>query len=210
MPCLPGCTACCVSPTAFHSKFKGHLKCPFHGNQGRCEVHPHRGLACRMHGLPVINHMGIQNLENCTIMDEDFLPKVSQSKAKGWLDQLLEINQNLVPNYGTEFHALVGLLIPCWLDLYFAAEVEDWLVLYQKAMWDFLGQPEESLSTSHTGIMEKFKMISLLQLSMDLGEIHSVKKILDNLENSFPATGSYYLDQIAFFRKEIKQMDLAS
>src|SRR3990172_6474656 len=95
VPCT-GCGHCCVTPTVTlvefvhlmkhvisqfnpeevarlltqkmkpHERFEGNYQCKFLSPLGKCTVHPGRPLACRLHGLPVLEELDIPGLVTYT------------------------------------------------------------------------------------------------------------------------------------------------
>ncbi|MBF0429945.1 MAG: hypothetical protein HQK83_01595 [Fibrobacteria bacterium] len=235
VPCISGCMGCCVSPnitliefiflmrflyaqcskeevlnfltkrTLPNTQFEGNLHCRFQGDNGFCTIHLGRGMACRLHGLPVIEELGVTNMENCTIMEQGLLPKVHVERVNGWLNKLLKLNQEIIPEYSEDFFHIVGLNIECWLDILFIDDItQDTLSQYQQVLrgsipyksYDFLYSP-------HSEIKEKIDTITLLKLCIDLGDKTGVEASLKKLKTGYPTTGSYFNEQCDWIEKKI-------
>lgn len=235
MSCLPGCTACCVSPTMTllefiylfksqqkklvtddfrymqgleslipHKRFEGHYKCPFQATNGFCSVHPTRPMACRLHGLPVLDDLEIADLENCRIMDRDFLPKVEVKEAKNWLSHLLAMNRALFPEYGEGLAQIIGLQWPCWMDIVFGPEMTDQSLLpLRKAARGVLEINQDLLAVATTQIVEKVAYIGLLEMMLSMGDAHTALEMLNDLPKRFVGTGSYWENEAATLKTEI-------
>ena len=236
LPCLPGCTACCVSPTLtlvefiflldflkrqekiekfcdpslppFSSRFKGHRQCRFHALEGLCSIHPGRPLACRLHGLPVIESLGVVDLENCTIMDQKFLPQIALTRAKGWLEDLVKLNERLSEGYGQSFLRIVGLHPECWFDIAWGPEPasEELSGLREKILMFF---PDLKINRLRpvTEIAEKASYLELLEISLEMGDLEMVKKMLTDLEGRFNTVGGYWESEARELLKAVEQFN---
>ncbi len=236
LPCLAGCTGCCVSPTMTlsefihmigfvfekfsqheiekyfdlpmepHPKFEGNFYCRFQSSEGLCVVHSHRALACRMHGLPVIDQLGVNNMENCTIMEKQFLPNVSRSTAGEWLSLLVETNKEILTEYGENFYHLIGLNVECWLDILFVDDLaNDLLVSLQNVLRGSFENFRTINYQKKTEIIEKINTISLLEMVIQTGEKESVLSLLNKIESEYASTGGYFQDDCQWMRQSILQ-----
>jgi len=78
----------------------------------------HPPLACRLFGLPVLNQLGLENLEKCPVMDPQTCPPVPRETLDGWLSRIKDLNQD-IPGYYSEPYWVLGLNLECWLAVYF-------------------------------------------------------------------------------------------
>lgn len=237
VPCIAGCKGCCVSPTITltefiymmryllktykreiflkfitypmrpHPQFEGNYYCRFQSENGYCGLHEGRALACRLHGLPVIEDLGIKNLENCTIMDKSECPQVNVKEINGWIDELLLCNQELRPDYGDEFHHIIGLNVECWLDIAFWDNISSNIIRnLQNLIRSLL--PEDLIINGylpHTEISEKIDAVSLLEMLINSGDKDAVENILDHLQNKYPTAGTYFSDDASWIREKLKK-----
>ncbi len=237
VPCFAGCKGCCVSPTmtlveficlfnwmlneysqeemeAFiakpmlaHPDFEGNFFCRLQGENGLCQGHGGRALACRLHGLPVIEKLKIQNLENCQIMDKDYLPDLPLETAQSWLSKLVELNNQVKDNYEGSFYGLLAFNLEGWLDICFQENVANDLwtelrELLKKHLKEFsLAKEYKPLSQ----LADKMEFISLLELSIKFTDPQSTLESLKQLKKKFPSTGSYFQAEIDWMLERLQK-----
>ncbi len=236
VPCIAGCTACCVTPNVTlceyiflvcelcerytgselsdlivtpmrnHPWFEGNYYCRFQNDKGICINHIGRGAACRLHGLPVIQKLGVSNMENCTIMEQNLLPQIEVDTAQLWLEELLALNKALYPTYGESFLRLIGLNIECWLDITYSDNINsEELREYQTLIHQYCPQlPSLENYKAFTEIFEKIDTIQLLDMCVQLGDKDSALKALNKLISGFPTTGTFFAEQAEWMKRKIE------
>ena len=196
-----------LKPMTPHASFEGNYRCRFHSEDGKCGVHPDRPMACRLHGLPVIEKLGVSNLENCTIMDKGFLPDLPVPRIREWLKELMDLNKEWDAQHCEGFYKIIGLNFECWLDILFVEDLSNELLRdLQALLREAIPHRQVPLDYKpHTEIAEKVETIALLQFIIESGDRGSVLALLDKLEKEFPTTGNYFHDEVKWMREQILQ-----
>ncbi|OGJ86175.1 MAG: hypothetical protein A2268_01745 [Candidatus Raymondbacteria bacterium RifOxyA12_full_50_37] len=181
-----------------HPNYEGNLFCKFQDKETlRCIIHPARTMACRLFGLPVIDELDLNNIENCRKMNIASLPKVSPEKLKAWLSLLMEMNEPLAPYY-QEPYWVAGFNIECWLAVYFDPLLDDEVfgilkkLLREELDLRFL----EEKFIDKTELKDKTGKILLLYEIIRSGDTQTALSLIDQIRRSYPLTGAYYFEEL--------------
>ena len=154
------CGACCVSPhmtliefcylmgylldkqdllaqtlsrvVPHHPAYPGHLICRFQTPDSLCLVYPHRALACRLHGHPVLEKAGLQYHVHCKTIKQ-FDSSFSLGDINALMDHLSRLNQGYY-SYYTPPYWISGLNTETWLTIMFTEIPQNVFRLLKKLM----------------------------------------------------------------------------
>ena len=191
-------------PVKFHEKHEGNLQCRFIDKHGHCTVHKFRSMACRLHGLPAINMLGIEEIENCKIMPPSSLPEVKVNTLKKWLENLSQLNSEIFNHYKEPFW-LAGLNIECWLailyDPYFnLAPFKHFREIFKKRY----PKLSEMKYSDETNLKEKVDKITMFFEFIKTGVSEELIDLLSSIINDYPVTGTYYLNEAKKYKEIIE------
>lgn len=192
-------------PTEFHARHDGNLVCRLLGPEGKCLAHSHRTMACRLHGLPVINELGIRNLENCEKVEPRLQPQIPVDRLRAWLGRLTTLSENIQEKY-EEPYWLTGLNLECWLAVVYDPLMD--MGPFRRAkeiLQSRFPMLREFGFKNETRLREKVDKISMLFEFFSVGVSEDVLEILDSIMNDYPQTGTYYLKEAEDYKKVLEK-----
>ncbi len=190
-------------PAIFHTEYEGNLICRFLDTKGRCQVHKSRSMACRLHGLPVISKLNINNLENCQKMDPNSLPNVELKKLQEWLDELSSINSQLYEYYEEPFW-IAGFNIECWFSVMYDPMLNFGpFKTFKNILSNRYKKIQHLEYNDKTNLKEKVDKITMFNEFSKTGIGDGLVNLLDSIINDYPQTGTYFLDEANMYKKAI-------
>lgn len=185
----------------FHPDFEGNLKCRFLSKESRCSIHPFRSLACRIHGLPVIDQLKISGQENCRKINPAVQPRVSVNELRGWLELLTRLNKDHFDFY-CEPYWVSGFNIECWFAIIFDPFLDmDVFGELKRQLLDLFPELKELQYDDPTDLKGKVDDVTLFYEIMKFGITGKVIGLLDKIISGYPQTGTYYLKEASDYRK---------
>ncbi len=193
-------------PAREHRWWEGNHYCRFQNQQsGRCEVYLGRALACRLHG-----HEALRSYENPDMVFCDKNPDPHKNLDEPQLEKHLEIMRRILDALPLRYEApwfISSMNLDCWLDFYFTQSLSEGRIELE-ALWQFLHQElaiEGIVLTPTTTLKGKLNTIEKFWLTVQEESWEQSKALLHSLENDFPSTGSYFLEEIRFLNEWVSE-----
>lgn len=219
------CGACCVSPTCtlpefiylmrycaknfdahrlktlcaalprLHEAHEGNVCCLFL-EKGQCRAHKGRTGACRLFGVPAIDHMGIPDMVVCKNNISVVRGQSDEAFIGSWLDRLVKLNKRLYA-FNEAPYFINGFNLECWLDIYFDPALSfDVFADLKSIMGKYLDLSGfERDYSPKTGIKEKVDKISILNAMVNIADPATVRQLLVSIRDDYPFTGTYFLEE---------------
>ena len=182
-----------------HEQCSGNLRCRFQLADGRCGVYERRPLACRLHGLRVMEQSGLNPTVRCphTLLQD---PGFKQHHVYELLDIITELNQGYYSYYRHPYW-LSGLNVECWLTIMQADLDRPLFRLLRKIMQRVLGlESASALFRQPVDLEGKLKLIEQFHRQLPQGETDILCSLLDRIQNDFSDTGAYYYYEASMYR----------
>jgi len=192
-------------PAAFHPTCEGNLICRMQAKR-LCTIHKHRTMACRIHGLPVLQSLQIAGQEDCLKM-KGILPQVETADLKSWLELLSAMNSQVMEYY-TEPYWLAGLNLEGWLAAYFDPLLDAGPFGQAKAI--LRGRYAQLAGVPYTDasrLKDKVDKITLLFEMFKIGPSPELVALIDSIERDYPLTGTYYMEEAKKIRAAIQPIE---
>lgn len=189
-----------------HQDYPGHFMCRFQLPDMRCGVYPHRCLACRLHGHPVLEQTGVQYNVHCSqARPIDPADAFSAEEVYALMDRMTGLNQGYY-SYYTQPYWISGLTPECWLTILFGDFPQQLFRLLRKIM-------ERELELQHLGahflqrvhLQEKLVLIDRFQSLLGEGPDSTLPRLLKRIQEDFPDTGAYYYFEADMYLKALQE-----
>ncbi len=188
----------------YHPDYPGYFKCRFQTPDNFCGIYSNRPLACRMHGHPVLEQMGMQYHVYCQkikTVERD----ISQEDVYFFLDKTNNLNQGYYPYY-TAPYWVSGLNIETWLTILFTDVNKSFFNLLKKIIERNLYLAD---LTPHfiqqVNLKEKVELIEEFQAEFSSGKFENLEPLLYRIQNDFPDTGAYFYFESDLYRNTLLQ-----
>lgn len=192
-----------LSPIQFHGRSEGNLQCKFLSKQGRCIIHPCRSMACRLHGLPVIEKLNIPGQENCLKIREEQTADIPLDELEKWLENLTHLNSELLEYYTAPFF-IAGFNIECWLSVVYDPFLDmDPFIKIKKILNERFPQLALIPYQDQTNLKEKTDKILFFSEFLKQGVSEELIELLDSISRDYPYTGTYFLQEAEKYKIEI-------
>lgn len=183
-----------------------NFKCRFEDSQTKlCGVHPVRGFICRVFGYPVLDRMGIENMDNCREADRPVIPNVRLSRMHGWLDRLAWLNRAHFWDFNRAPYHISGLNIETWLDIAVSDYGRPPFDLYH-ARLNRLSFSKLSLTFSdRTHLSTRLAKIDLFHQARRFDHKILALQLLENLLTSESMTGTFFRFEARRYYSNLKE-----
>lgn len=190
----------------YHPDYPGYFKCRFQTQDNFCSIYPHRPLACRMHGQPILEKMGMHYHVYCNKI-KSVERDLTQEEVYAFLDKTNDLNKGYYPYY-TSPYWVSGLNIETWLTILFTDLDRSFFNLLKKILDNNLHLSQLSAYFSqHVHLEQKLSLIEKFQIDFSAGRFADLSVLLDKIQNDFPDTGAYYYFEADLYRNAVlKQM----
>lgn len=192
-----------TAPVAAHPDYPGNNICTFLENN-RCHIHRLRTGACRLFGIPALSHMNINDMVYCKNSVTTTGSTNDIDSINRWLYRLVELNGKLHP-LGTAPWYHVGFNIECWLDLYFDETLtQEYFINLRDVMrssFDLMRFAKDF--KPRTGLHEKIITVERFSSEIDNGNASLLKKLLIDIRDNYPLTGTWFSEETEAFLAEI-------
>ncbi len=173
--------------------FAFNFKCRFEDPANRlCRVHPSRGFICRVFGYPVLDRMGIDNMDNCREPDRPVLPDVRRSRMTGWLDRLAELNRIVSNEFNRPPYCVTGLNIETWLDIAVTDYGRQPFRTYHETLRRLPFDRLRLKFQDRTDLSTRLAKIDILGEARRAGNETQAQTMAGHLLSSEPRTGTFY------------------
>ena len=187
---------------SYHPDYPGYFKCRFQTADNFCEIYPNRPLACRMHGHPVLEKMGMQYHVYCQKI-QSVEREISQEEVYYFLDKTNNLNQGYYPYYTTPYW-VSGLNVETWLTILFGDMNKSFFKLLKKIINKNLHISELAPHFNQpVNLNQKVELIEEFQADFRAGEFDKLESLLDKIQNNFPDTGAYYYFESDLYRNTV-------
>lgn len=237
VPCV-GCGLCCVTPQmtfiefvrlaeamldrwpetnlirmvsedlAPVERYAGNFTCRVQTGRGKCALHEHRPLACRLEGLPAMDRIGIRKEIICPyITDEQMETVVTGDDIARWVKEVIDLNRPYHTVYD-EPYFLTGLGAECWFAVAFDPDIDQPLFL------DIRARLREALDMEHleknyrdtTGLAAQLKDIDrFFEEAAEKRPARALKTVRRVLEG-YPRTGGYFREEAKEYLRLMKRL----
>ncbi|MFP4522734.1 MAG: YkgJ family cysteine cluster protein [Fibrobacterota bacterium] len=174
--------------------YEGNYKCRFQDPTGKCLAHPGRALACRLHGMPVVEDLKIDGQVRCGKISKSESADIHVDKLRSWLERLTELNREVAPYYQAPYY-IAGFIYEAWLDVYFDELLDDEVIgtykeyLHKNLDLEFF----RPYYKEYTGLKSKIQKISMIFILLDSGgEKEQIIKLLKSVRDDYPETSTYF------------------
>jgi Fe-S-cluster containining protein len=183
----------------YHPDYPGYFKCRFQTADNFCGIYPNRPLACRMHGHPVLEKMGMQYHVYC-LKIQSVERDMPQEEVYAFLDKTNNLNQGYYPYY-TAPYWVSGLNIETWMTILFTDVNRSFFKLLQKIIKRNLQVSEMAPHfIQKVNLKEKVELIEEFQSEFSSGQFEKLEPLLYRIQNDFPDTGAYYYFESDLYR----------
>lgn len=181
-----------------------NFKCRFENSETKmCEVHPARGFICRVFGYPVLDRMGIENMDNCHEPDRTVIPNVRLSRMHEWMDHLASLNRAHVQDFNRAPYHITGFNIETWLDIAVTDYGRHPFTLYHEEL-NALPFGDLNLTFSdRTSLSTRLAKIDLFHQALRHRNTSHAGRLIENLLTSEPMTGTFFRYEAKRYRSRL-------
>lgn len=182
-----------------HPAFPGQLKCRFQLPDNLCAVHPHRPLACRLHGHAVLKETGPEYHVHCHKAGPAE-SNLAKNDVYGFLDQLADLNRGYYSYYSPPYW-IASLHTEMWLTILTTELPRHVFRLLRKLMLrEFATVEMQADFAQAVPLDRKLGLIDRFQATLPHGNRQELSALLDRIQHEFPETGAYYYFEAEMYR----------
>lgn len=176
-------------------RYPGNYVCRVQGEKGLCELYPWRSLMCRLEGFPVLDRMGIREVQICPyITDEQVETRLTPAQVDAWVQRLyaLDAPWNRAVD---EPYWLTGLNLECWLAVALDEKITQLPVRalrnHLRAHFDL--DPFAASYVDTTRLADKLELIDrFFQEAHEFRRPRRAVALLNRILGDFPRTGTHF------------------